>query len=497
MVACASITHAAATMTPPGGAMNASSSREVFLYGAPRKTSIAKDLHAGPVSVKFADAELRYLYVGDKEIVRRVYFGVRDERWDTVMPELSNVVIDARDDRFRINFDATCKNDVADYSWKGAITGDADGKITFSVTGAANSDFQSPRLGINILFGSGSLAGQDYELLGTTRRVSKGSFPKKVSYDLLAGFNSFSTLRYTTADGMTVSAGLDTQCVGMEDQRNFGDSSYKAFSSMPYDYPLVAKGSTRTQVFTLTLENPTTWVDRCEPTTVTIGKPLHGTKIPKIVALGPATENDFRTLNHEQSKNADADRLIVPFNPAAHMPDEDTFMENVPTLLDWVHSIRSFAPKASLRFDPIGFDSPYPRPSADPRNEGLFAASWSMRVMKYLALGGVDEAAFSHVDGYSAVALHRLDAFAGREILQVEVSPGRPSPIDALGVEKDGKEVVWLMNLTDRSQTVSMRGLAKVENLRLTGVDSPREPQSDPSAILIPPYEVIQVTGVR
>jgi len=46
--------------------------------------SVPRLLHAGPITVKLEDGELRYLYVGQKEIVRRVYFAVRDGQWKLI-----------------------------------------------------------------------------------------------------------------------------------------------------------------------------------------------------------------------------------------------------------------------------------------------------------------------------------------------------------------------------------------------------------------------------
>src|SRR5258708_1292060 len=58
------------------------------------QSSVPRPLHAGPISLKFEDGELRYLYVGQKEIVRRVYFAVRDGSWNTAMPRFTNVAVD-------------------------------------------------------------------------------------------------------------------------------------------------------------------------------------------------------------------------------------------------------------------------------------------------------------------------------------------------------------------------------------------------------------------
>lgn len=472
--------------------------QDVILYGAPRKPSVIHHLHAGPVSVKFQDGELRYLYVGEKEIIRRVYFGVRDSRWDTVMPELSEIDVQQTDTYFEISFDAVCTNDNADYSWHGEIYGSADGTIIFTAEGAPNADFDSPRIGINILYGSGSLAGQAFELLDGEGAVTTGIFPVYVSDDLLSDCNSFQILRYTTGDGKTVSAGLDTMCIGMEDQRNYGDSSYKAFSSMSYDYPIARKGERLSQIFTLQIENVSALKRPAETIQAVIGNPITGTKMPILMPPGTTTKGDFQTYNHEPQKYADTEFFILPYNPAAHMPDDDTFTENIPTILDWVRTIRTFAPKARFRFDPIDIDSPYPRAGKDPRNDGLFAASWCARVVKYLALGGVDEAAFRLDSGYAAAILRRFIPFAGRPVLEVDVSPGTPSPIDMMAVEDDDVEIIiWLMNLTDQLQMVSICGL---HNVRLryfasTG-EKPNSPL-DPATIALKPFEVLELSAER
>lgn len=471
--------------------------RDGVLYGAPRKAPAMYRLHAGPASMKFQDGELRYLYVGDKEIVRRVYFGVRDERWDTVMPELSDINVQQTDVGFKISFSAVCRNDIADYSWHGEIHGGVDGKIVFAVNGAANAEFKSPRIGINILFGAGSLAGQAYEVVDGKGAATADTFPLNVSEALLAECNSFQTLHYTAADGMTVSTGLDTKCVGMEDQRNFGDSSYKAFSSIPYEYPTVREGDRRNQIFTLEVKNVADRVSPMGTIHATISHPMAGAKMPRLMARGAPPKSDFQTYNREPRKYAGVELVAMPYNPAAHMPDDDTFMENIPTILDWVRSIRAFAPKARFRFDPIDFESPYPRASADPRNASLFAAPWCTRVVKYLALGGVEEAAFALDTDYAAAILRRLAPFADRRALTVDISGGTPLPIDVLAVEGDGETIVWLMNLTDQPQQVSLCGLGKMRGLYSASMDTLQGLAIDSSAIMLGPFDVLEVSAEK
>ena len=42
----------------------------------------------------FEAGDLRYIRLGNHEIIRRIYVAVRDHNWDTILPQLSNVQIE-------------------------------------------------------------------------------------------------------------------------------------------------------------------------------------------------------------------------------------------------------------------------------------------------------------------------------------------------------------------------------------------------------------------
>ena len=56
----------------------------------------ASELRAGPVRLTFKDGELRYLKVGDREIVRRIYFCIRQADWDPPMPQFELIELTRR-----------------------------------------------------------------------------------------------------------------------------------------------------------------------------------------------------------------------------------------------------------------------------------------------------------------------------------------------------------------------------------------------------------------
>jgi hypothetical protein len=153
------------------------------------------------------------------------------------------------------------------------------------------------------------------------------------------------------------------------------------------------------------------------------------------------------------------------------MPDEDTYMENIPTIVDWTTSLRAALPKATFRVDPIAMNSPYLRPGPDARNKGIFGAAWSARVIKYLAKAGVQEASFSSTQAYAAIIQKRLGSLAGAQMLNVSINQNTPATIDALAAKVNGKKLVWLINLTDQPQQITITNLKSTLSATSTSIN--------------------------
>jgi outer membrane protein assembly factor BamB/HEAT repeat protein len=451
--AAATARKALASASRDGGVTNAPSA------DTPRKTSVARWLRAGPVRVKFQDGELRYFQAGNREIVRRIYFAVRDERYDTVMPEFREIAVDAAADSFTIRLAAICSNELAGFSWAGTITGTADGKIVFQVSGQAERDCKPPRIGLNVLYGAEALADQSYELISEAGTVTNGIFPRLVSPRSLS--ENFRTLRYRTTDGMQVSVGLADGKFGMEDQRNFGDSSYKAYSGMAFEYKNVKKGEKGAQTLTLEVKGaPAAVADSAaKPLRVTLGGAMTGAHLPKIVASSGKGVG-FHEINGNQAKLAAASELAWGFNVALHLPDDDTLLENIPAVVDQVQAARAFAPRARIRIQPVTFFSPYPRPGPDPRCGVAFGAAWVVRMVNSLAQAGVAETGFDVGAGTADGMVRELAKYAGRPLLSTSFADSQlPRTIDVLAIEVDGKRQSWVVNLTDQRQSMTLAGL--------------------------------------
>ena len=65
-------------------------STNVLYYGKadPLPEQIA--LRAGPLTMLYENGDLRYLKLGEHEIVRRLYVAIRDRNWNTAANQLRN-----------------------------------------------------------------------------------------------------------------------------------------------------------------------------------------------------------------------------------------------------------------------------------------------------------------------------------------------------------------------------------------------------------------------
>lgn len=458
-------------------------------------------LHAGPIRLKFAEGELRYLMVGDKEIARRIYFAVRDREWDTIMPTLKHCRVEKKSNGFTIDIDAECRRGDIDYLWQGRIVGTPEGELVFHARGKAGGDFASNRIGICLLYGSGSLAGQTFETTRLDHSVTQGAFPQDVSPKLVA--DNFTELRYTTSTGMQVVAAMTGAHFDMEDQRNYGDSSYKAYAPLVYPYPKIANGAAAEQTLTLQVHHAdaAAHLDADGPIHIDVGEVEGEGKVPRVVTGADPQEPclDFGGVNFNRSQFTAAKTLSWGLCPTVHLWDDDNLIDNLSAMPDQVRTAHTYAPGAPVRIKPVRLDPPHPRPERDPRNAALFGAAWSAAVLKYLALAGVEEATFQIGPGPAQKVQNAVGAYAGKTLRAVKIAHHGPTQVEAFTIQGEAP-TLWLINLTAENRPIVLQNVpsnlpATLYRYRAEG-DPAKETASTPTrdlALTLAPYEVVEL----
>src|SRR5262245_34303260 len=125
--------------------------RNFLYYGQQEPLPGRKELRAGPVTLLFEEGGLRYLRVGGREVLRGIYVAVRDRNWGTVPIRLSDLRIASDADSFAVAFRAEHRQGEIDFGWEGAVRGEPDGAVIFTMNGEARSTFWRNRIGFCVL----------------------------------------------------------------------------------------------------------------------------------------------------------------------------------------------------------------------------------------------------------------------------------------------------------------------------------------------------------
>lgn len=201
-------------------------------------------LRAGPVTMIF-DSEnvlLRYIRIGSHEILRGINAPVRNQKWSTVAPKVSNLKVEKGDGGFRVSFDVICAEDDLDFRWKGLITGNANGLIEFTFDGEAHSTFKRNRIGFCVLHPAAA-AGQAWIIETVDGKRTIGGFPKYISPHQPA--KNLKAITHDVASGIQARVEFEGETFEMEDQRNWTDASFKTYCTpLEIPYPVeVLKGT--------------------------------------------------------------------------------------------------------------------------------------------------------------------------------------------------------------------------------------------------------------
>ena len=215
-------------------------------------------LNAGSLTMLFEKdrGALRYIRMGDHEIIRCIYAVVQDQNWNTIKSDITNVQIDQQESNYRLTFNARCKTNEIDFSWKGIISGDPEGTVTFDFEGTAGVTFLKNRIGICVLHPILECAGKPCTVQKDDGSIEQGSFPHHISPH--QPFTQIRELSYEPIPGVKTEVRFIGDVFEMEDQRNWTDASFKTYSPpLTTSYPVeIHQGTTIHQSVTVTVATP-------------------------------------------------------------------------------------------------------------------------------------------------------------------------------------------------------------------------------------------------
>lgn len=187
------------------------------------------ELRSGQSTLEFEPdtGYVRYVRVGDHEVVRAIYVAVRDTEWNLVEGRIANVRVEQEAGGFRLNFDVSCADGNIQVDWTGEVVGFPDGRITYTFRGEALADFTCHRIGICVLHPIVECAGKPCTIEKVDGTREEGTFPQLIAPDPI--FTNIRAMAHEVVAGVKVEVRFGGEVFEMEDQRNWSDASFKTY----------------------------------------------------------------------------------------------------------------------------------------------------------------------------------------------------------------------------------------------------------------------------
>ncbi|KAA9354875.1 hypothetical protein [Larkinella humicola] len=196
-------------------------------YGQTEPLPEPRMLRAGPLTMQYEHGFLRYIRLGNHEVLRLIYHAVRDPNWATAPMVIEDEIIDQQTDSFHVRYTSVCQNETVHLRWQCEIIGEPDGTIQFNIDGEALADFQRNRAGFCILHPIPECAGQPCTLTHPDGSQTVAPFPEGISPH--QPFLNIREMQWPISNDGSAVLWFVGDVFETEDQRNWTDASYKTY----------------------------------------------------------------------------------------------------------------------------------------------------------------------------------------------------------------------------------------------------------------------------
>ena len=283
---------------------------QILLHGSTERKADPVVLRAGSLTLSYEAGFLRYLKVGETEILRMINFYIRDHNWVTIPMTIVDEQIQQNAYSFRINYRSECSLGDIKYRWNCAIKGDED-NITFEIDGESASSFKRNRLGFTVLHPIRTCAGKHCTITHANKRQEILKFPELINPH--QPFVDIVEMRWNPSDSIEAFLQFDGDIFETEDQRNWSDASYKTYCtplSRPFPVEVKPGDKVRQRIRLNVSANKAAVVDRKHPLTFSLER-QGSTTFPHIGLSWNNLPLDGKCIDLINSLRVDYVRMVV------------------------------------------------------------------------------------------------------------------------------------------------------------------------------------------
>jgi len=232
---------------------------KILYYGEQEIDQKLERFTLGSFTFFLREAEILYLSYQGAELVRRIYFAVRGPDWETIPNSVqrTQIIKNLSGESLVIDLLARSVTEKVDCEWEAKIFAESRGVFQFSVAGRIRRDFLKNRIGICVLlpltFAGKRVRCKKHEQFGGY--IEEGRLPEEVVPH--QPFLDFTVFAVELSADTWLNMFFEGDVFEMEDQRNWGDASFKIYSTpLRYPFPVMVKeGETFSQRVQVSLEN--------------------------------------------------------------------------------------------------------------------------------------------------------------------------------------------------------------------------------------------------
>jgi hypothetical protein len=184
-----------------------------------------------------------------REVLRRIFVTVRDRNWQEVSATKFDAVVHEPTRTVRLS--ARHTSDLVDFEWQGELTVSEDGReLSFGFKGQALRDMEVCRLGLIVLHPVEGMVGSRITAsngaVEQTLTIDEQLAPQPIVEGIPGAITEpFTRLRIERDDWGNLDLSFDGESFELEDQRNWGDASFKTYCTpLRKGFPRAVKSGT-------------------------------------------------------------------------------------------------------------------------------------------------------------------------------------------------------------------------------------------------------------
>jgi D-apionolactonase len=184
-------------------------------------------LKAGNIELIYENGFLRYFKVHQTEVLRMMYFAIRDANWGNLDPVFYDEKIEKYEDAFKINYKVKYVEKGHEFfKWNVEIIGLKSSEVTFEIKGEALQEFKTNRAGFCVLHPIEGISGEKVTVMHVNGEKEDYAFPKNISAH--QPFLEICTMSWEI-ENSKFEIRFEGDIFETEDHRNWGDASFKTY----------------------------------------------------------------------------------------------------------------------------------------------------------------------------------------------------------------------------------------------------------------------------